>query len=188
MDAVTLKRFQDKGIWIFVCLDLSIFFLLFLVFIQEKNSAYELFSRSQVELNEVVGFLNTLMLITSSWLLVISLKSITVSERKAKRYLGLAIVFGSFFCALKVYEYYEKFRVGISVVENTFFTFYYLLTFIHFCHVIAGLVALVMLNGWISQHYKSPEHCREVGESIGIYWHMVDMLWVMLFMMLYLLR
>jgi nitric oxide reductase NorE protein len=117
-----------------------------------------------------------------------ALKAITRSVKLAKRYLQVSTALGVVFCVLKLYEYYEKLAAGISIVGNTFFTFYFLLTFIHFCHVIAGLAALVMLYNWITKKYKTPEYCRETGESIGIYWHMVDLLWVMLFMILYLLR
>ncbi|BFM07053.1 cytochrome c oxidase subunit 3 [Halioxenophilus aromaticivorans] len=188
MEDVALKRFQDKGIWIFVCLDLSIFFLFFLVFVLERHAAIEVFSKSQASLNETIGFINTLVLITSSWLFVMALRVLERNPLKAKNLLLLSIALGVLFSILKLYEYYEKFSAGISVVENTFYTFYFLLTFIHFCHVIGGLVALSMLFLWVSARYKTPDYCKDVGESIGIYWHMVDLLWVMLFMLLYLLR
>lgn len=187
MNNEALKRFQDKGIWIFICLDLSIFFLFFLVFIVEKHNAHEVFNQSQNNLNESIGFINTLVLITSSWLLVMALRAVDSSRAAAKKYLQGAIALGFVFCILKVYEYYEKLSAGISIVEDTFYTFYFLLTFIHFCHVLAGLVALAMLYKGFAQPDGNPVSCRETGETIGLYWHMVDLLWVMLFMMLYLL-
>ena len=188
LDTRDAERFREKGIWIFVCIDLSIFFLFFLVFVLERHAAVDLFNQSQLHLNETIGFINTLVLITSSWLLVLALKIIEKDQYKAKIFLLLSIVLGILFSILKLYEYYEKFSAGISIVENTFYTFYFLLTFIHFCHVVGGLIALSMLFRWINARYKTPAFCKDAGESIGIYWHMVDLLWVMLFMLLYLLR
>ena len=139
--------FADKGIWIFVAIDLAIFALFFLIFLIEKNAAQELFVQSQQKLDPLYGFVNTVILITSSWLLVKSLRAMELSTSGARFYLAGSILFGATFVVLKLFEYGEKFSAGISIVENTFFTFYYLLTFIHFCHVIGGLIALsVMLS------------------------------------------
>jgi nitric oxide reductase NorE protein len=177
--------FANKGVWIFVGIDMAIFGVLFLVFLVEKMNAHDLFTQSQQALNPVYGFLNTMILITSSWLLVRSLRVMLAQAGKARLYLAGSILFGCAFVVLKFFEYGEKFSAGISIVENTFFTFYYLLTFLHFCHVLGGLIALSVIFSGLKQ--GSNPSLVSAGQSIGIYWHMVDLLWIYLFLLLYLL-
>ncbi|MCB1667369.1 MAG: cytochrome c oxidase subunit 3 [Porticoccaceae bacterium] len=181
-----LVSFANKGVWIFVGIDLAIFSLFFLVFLTEKVAAPDLFGQSQQSLNATIGFVNTIILITSSWLLVQSLRAMGSCAAKARLLLAGSMLFGLLFVAFKLYEYYEKFSAGISLVENTFFTFYFLLTFIHFCHVIGGLIALLMVFNWLKS--GADKRTISTAESIGIYWHMVDLLWIYLFLVLYLLR
>jgi nitric oxide reductase NorE protein len=184
-DDPPVVSFANKGVWIFVGIDMAIFGLFFLIFMVEKSTAPLLFGESRQALNAHYGFINTMILITSSWLLVKSLRIMEVDPSRARGFLGGSILFGSAFIVLKFFEYGEKFSAGISIVENTFFTFYFLLTFIHFCHVLGGLVALsVMFSGLKKGTSTSLVYnC----ESVGIYWHMVDLLWVYLFLLLYLL-
>lgn len=182
------RAFQEKGIWIFVGIDLAIFLLFFLVFLVEKKADVELFNQSQLMLNETVGFLNTLILITSSWLLVCAIRAITSNPISARNYMWMSMFFGALFVVLKIFEYYQKLSSNITIVENTFFSFYYILTFIHFCHVIAGIIAIKMLSGWVVDSRRNLDDVESTAESVGIYWHMVDFLWVMLFLLLYLLR
>jgi len=175
-----------KGIWIFVAIDMAIFALFFLVFLIEKGSALALFAQSQQILDENFGFANTIVLITSSWLLVESLNNIASNSKKARWLLAGSIFLGFVFVVVKLVEYYLKFSAGISIVENTFFSFYFLLTFIHFCHVLAGLIALIFVFRVLG--HSPGYNVRNFAESTGIYWHMVDLLWVFLFLLLYLLR
>jgi nitric oxide reductase NorE protein len=181
-----LIPFANKGIWIFVGIDLAIFSLFFLIFLVEKSTAQQLFDQSRGQLNNTIGFVNTLILITSSWLLVRSIRQMNASASRARLFLAGSMLFGLLFVVFKLYEYYEKFSAGISLLENTFFTFYFLLTFIHFCHVIGGLIALFVIFGWLKRGVS--QHTTSAAESIGIYWHMVDLLWIYLFLILYLLR
>ncbi|MCK9504036.1 MAG: cytochrome c oxidase subunit 3 [Porticoccaceae bacterium] len=176
---------SPKGIWIFVSLDMLIFSLFFLVFLIEKTADYEVFRYSQSLLDARAGFINTLLLLTSSWLLVLATNTINQFRKKAILELLLAMVCGFFFVVFKIYEYHEKISHGVSISENTFFTFYFVLTFIHFCHVIGGLIALyILLKAFMDKMNKNPEH---LAETIGVYWHMVDLLWVFLFLLLYLM-
>lgn len=180
------NTFANKGVWIFVGIDLAIFGVFFLVFLVERRASPEIFAQSQLALNTTIGFLNTLILITSSWLLVMCIRAMVENKPYARNYLLGSIFFGFAFLVFKIFEYQEKFAAGIGIVENTYFTFYYLLTFIHFCHVIGGLIALFMvLNSMKKGFYKQ---LVGVTQSIGIYWHMVDLIWVYLFLILYLLR
>lgn len=179
-------EFKDKGVWIFVGIDLAIFALFFLVFLTERVATPDVFLASQAELNPVYGFINTAVLVTSSWLLVLALKTMVANHRLARRYLTGAILMGLIFIVSKCFEYYGKISAGITIVDNVFFSFYYILTFIHLCHVIGGLVALKVVHGWVGQPVQEGQVA--FAESVGIYWHMVDLLWIYLFLLLYLLR
>lgn len=181
-------NYGERGIWIFVGIDIAIFLLFFLVFLVERRADPALFTASQLRLNEHIGFANTLILITSSWLLVCAIERMQHHARRARQLLRLSMAFGWLFVVVKLYEYTDKFAAGISIVENTFFNFYFILTFIHFCHVIGGLIALAMISGWLGQGARDPREVVSAAKSAGIYWHMVDFLWVQLFLLLYLLR
>lgn len=178
--------FKDKGIWIFVGIDLAIFALFFLVFLMERVAAPEVFIASQKQLDPVFGFINTMVLVSSSWLLVLALRAMPAKHSLARRYLAGSILMGVLFVASKLVEYYGKISAGITVVDNVFFSFYYILTFIHFCHVLGGLIALKVIHGWLRRPVAEGQVA--FAESVGIYWHMVDLLWIYLFLLLYLLR
>lgn len=175
--------FSDKGIWTFVGIDLAIFALFFLVFLIEKKLDPFVFAASRQSLSVSFGFFNMIVLLTSSWLLVRSIKTDDLTP--SRRYLAGSILAGCVFMGSKGGEYYGKYLQGISVVENTFFTFYYILTFLHFCHVFAGLIVLTSVYR-TSKHHASLS-LKSFTESVGIYWHMVDLLWIYLFLILYLL-
>ena len=177
--------FAAKGIWIFVAIDMAIFALFFFVFLIEKRAAPELFAASQTKLSAHFGFSNTLLLMTSSWLLVESLHRFPGSVTAARKLLLLSTGLGGVFVVSKIVEYSLKFAAGISIAENTFFSFYFLLTFIHFCHVIAGLIVLGAVYRGMARWGRYD--VKPFAESVGIYWHMVDLLWVFLFLLLYLM-
>jgi nitric oxide reductase NorE protein len=176
----------ERGIWIFVGVDLAIFALFFLVYLIERKAAPEVFQHAQARLDPGFGFVNTLALLTSSWLLVRSIRCIDTGTARSRHFLAGSIVFGMLFIVSKLIEYSDKYQHGIGVAENTFFTFYYVLTFIHLLHVMAGLIALSVMYSWL----RSGEGLRRKGfyQSLGIYWHMVDLLWIYLFLLLYLIR
>ena len=86
---------------------------------------------------------------------------------------------GVVFCVVKIIEYMDKLSIGIMPETNTFFTFYYLLTGFHFAHVLFGL-GLLALVSWFSS--------RENIETATAFWHMVDLIWILLYPLIYLLR
>lgn len=176
-----------EGIWTFVFIDMMVFLLIFFVFMSERLSNYELYKASQSNLNALFGFLNTLVLLTSSWMVVEATRyagkrqSASVSRR-----LGLAVTLGFIFSVNKMAEYHLEFNNGISITTNPFFTFYFFITFIHFLHVLAGMIFLFF-------YARSSRECliREkylIGlENVGLFWHFVDVLWIFIFPMLYLI-
>lgn len=180
-------RSKAPSIWTFITADVMAFALFFVLFMIERDRQVALFDQSSILLDANLGLLNTLILITSSWLVVLGVEAARHGQRVAlRRYLLLAMLVGSGFAVTKVIEYGSKISHGITMLSNDFFMFYFALTGIHFVHFLLGLGILLML--WLQARYKDLDGPFMVWiESGGIYWHMVDLLWIVLFPMLYLL-
>ncbi|MDX9786546.1 MAG: cytochrome c oxidase subunit 3 [Desulfobacterales bacterium] len=183
-----IKLPGDPGIWTFITADVFLFCLFFLVFSVERLSNPELYEQSRQLLNANFGLANTLILLTSSWFMVLAVEAAREGHRDSvKRNLMLAMLVGLGFAVLKITEYTIKIQAGITPQTNPFFTYYYAFTAIHFIHFLAGMG--VMLVCFFKARREPIDNKYLVWiESSGSYWHMVDMLWIVLFPMLYLLR
>ncbi|WP_158265799.1 MULTISPECIES: cytochrome c oxidase subunit 3 family protein [unclassified Pseudomonas] len=176
-----------EGIWVFVGLDMMIFALLFGSFMVERLKNPDTFEASRQALNLHFGGGNTLILLTSSWCMV---RAVQAARRRTAvgPWLAAALASGIAFGISKIFEYMGKIHAGYTMLTNDFFMFYFALTGIHLLHVVAGCVALAVF--WT--HARAGTYARDsnlVGiESMGIYWHMVDLLWIVLFPLLYLMR
>ncbi|GAB3383479.1 cytochrome c oxidase subunit 3 [Spongiibacter taiwanensis] len=174
------------GIWIFVFLDMVMFLLLFLTYVTEKHRIPDVFSASQYQLNESIGLVNTLILLTSSW----AVAGAVVGCRRrlpihTDRYLCAAIILGLMFCVAKGWEYWTKIELGVTPITNVFFSFYYVITGIHFLHVLAGLVVMAILLHKRRSAFGS-DHYQKSLENLGTFWHFVDLVWLFIFPLLYL--
>lgn len=182
---------KAPGIWIFIAFDCTSFGLFFFVFMVERLAQPVAFDRSARLLDPRLGLINTCILITSSWLVALANRAGRAGDmRGARRWLYAAIVIASGFGVIKLVEYAEKLRAGITVVTDEFFTFYFALTGVHLLHYLIGMVVLGVLARGAKQAMPDAEaHRRYIGWLDGgaLYWHMVDLLWVFLFSMLYLL-
>lgn len=176
----------NTGIWVFILVDLIFFALLFLSFVIERSGKAALFAASQRTLNFELGLVNTLILLTSSWFVVLAVEAARAGRQTwVPRFLALAIACGLGFVAIKIVEYSAKFSAGITPLTNDFFMFYFLVTFIHFMHVIAGTGVLTFVAFRARRGAYQPGQVQGI-EMAAIYWHMVDLLWVMLFPLIYL--
>lgn len=176
---------ETPGIWTFLAADCAGFAVFFLVFMAERAKAPDLFDRSARALDIGLGVANTLILVTSGWLVALAMALVSrgrVGAARACLAAGLAI--GSAFAVLKVLEYHAKFSQGITPLTNGFFTFYFILTGVHFLHYAIGLVVLVAM---LAALRGGPRPAPGWLESGALYWHLVDVLWLFLFPMLYLL-
>ena len=178
----------DFAIWIFIYAELLAFGIFFLSYAFARANNVELFNESQLLLNRTAGAINTMVLITSSYFVVRAVAAIR--ENKAQlcsRWLLAAILMACVFVVIKMFEFYTKYQEGISLSTNTFYMFYLSLTFFHFMHVILGAVILtaVMLKAR-SGGYSREEHTGV--ETGGSYWHMVDLVWIILFPLVYIIR
>lgn len=177
----------DLAIWFFIFMELFVFAVAFLSYAVMRLQNSELFAKYQATLNTEFGAINTLILITSSYFVIRSIHAIRASDTKACVFwLVAAIAGGAGFLILKSIEYYDKFSAGISLSTNTFYMFYLSLTLFHFLHVILGMIILIFVAIKAQRGgYSATDH---IGiESGASYWHMVDLVWIILFPLVYIL-
>lgn len=176
----------DIHIWVMVLGDLIIFGAYFVIFMIYRAMTPEVFLSSQRHLNITIGVLNTLVLLTSSWFIAQSAWAARRGDyTRALRLTYLGALCGLVFIAIKTYEWSVKIMAGYTFSTNQFFSFYYMLTGVHLFHVGLGLAIL----GVVTRELRTPRYRRAtVIESGGIYWHMVDLLWVVIFAIFYVMR
>lgn len=182
----------DFGIWLVIYIELFTFGGLFIGYAFSRRQDIELFNSSQKLLEQGFGFVNTILLITSSYFVINAVRSIkdefhVKKHKKATNYLFLAAFLGSIFLVLKLIEFYHKYEQGITISTNSFFMFYYMLTVFHFLHVVLGVIILFILAQKTKQQTYTSIDCMGL-ESGASYWHMVDLVWIILFPLIYILR
>lgn len=181
------RRVADGEIWLFVLGDLLIYGLLFVLFAFAAAQSPEEFTAGRALLSTPIALVNTLLLLTSSWLVARALCHVRTCEPgKASRFLQAAIVFGAGFVCLKVTEYGLKIVDGWYLTSNEFLMYYYVLTGLHLLHVLAGLLVLLFMLNLLRAPSMSTGASRSL-ESCAVFWHLVDLLWLMIFPLLYLM-
>lgn len=171
----------------FVLGDLVIFALFFATFLTYRAEAPEVYAKAQATLNLTIGTANTIVLLTSSWLLAHAVKTVRTGAALSARPIVLtAILLGIAFIFGKGFEYVQKVIHGIDALEAEFFMFYFVFTGIHFVHVLVGLILLTLFGYSIKVDIPSEGRLRALEGSV-IYWHMVDLLWIILFTLFYLI-
>jgi nitric oxide reductase NorE protein len=179
----------EPGIWILLFGDLCVFAVLFAVFLYHRGGQPELFATAQDQLNRTFGATNTLILLSSSLLLVYATRAIrSATLRPMARWLTLgAMALGACFVVIKVFEYSEKVKAGLTPSTNEFFTYYFVLTGLHLGHLLIGLGVLTIL--WRLAHQAEPSETHlKFFEGGACFWHMVDLLWIVIFPLVFLVR
>lgn len=175
----------DIHMWFMVLGDLIIFGLYFVVFEIFRAVHPREFLDAQQHLNITIGVINTIVLITSSWFVAQSVQALRAGNRRR----AIHLTYGGGLCGLvfigtKIYEWRSEIVAG-HTNSNEFFSFYYVLTGVHLFHVGLGLLIL----GVMVREMRNPRHARvSMVEQGAIYWHMVDLLWVIIFALLYVTR
>jgi nitric oxide reductase NorE protein len=176
------------GVWVFIGADSVIFAILFLSFMQDRFHNPAMFEASRRTLNTHLGGIDTLILLTSSWAVALAIQAIKRDlVDRAPRYLLGGVLTGLMFVVSKSIEYFQKFAHGITPGTDAFYMWYFTLTGIHLTHVVLGTSLLTYV--WISARrgaYSSSH--RVVPECVASFWHLVDLLWIVLFPLLYLQR
>lgn len=175
------------GLWTFLFIDMVVFLMIFVVYMGERLRQPALYAASQTQLNELVGLANTLVLLTSSWAVVEAIRAARHGEgERARRRLGLAWLLGLAFSLDKLAEYGLKLRAGWTPASNPFFSFYYFVTAVHLLHVLAGM-GLIAHCRCRERAEAGTQRYLSLLENVGLFWHLVDILWIFIFTMLYLL-
>jgi len=187
----------DFAIWIFIFAELTVFAIFFFCYSWMHSHNVEMFEAGQANLHPEAGLINTAALITSSYTIALS---IIFAKQGKLRYsqigLALSIFLGLVYVFTKLWEYQELFAAGFNLSTNNFYMFYFFTTGFHFMHVILGLVILLIMlirilpvNSLGTRSSISEGQESELGnlESAASYWHMIDLLWIILFPLVYVL-
>jgi nitric oxide reductase NorE protein len=172
-------------IWILILLEVFTFGLSLVGLMYYRVQEPVLFAESSAMLNTTLGGINTIVLLTSGFFMAAAVHSFKEQKISTGTKFTLAtIVTGLAFLVIKWQEYGDKLEKGLGLDENMFFTFYWLLTGFHFIHVLVGLVILTLLLVQIRNRQKVTK--LEDIEAGAAFWHMCDLIWLLLFPALYL--
>jgi nitric oxide reductase NorE protein len=176
----------DGAMWVMVLGDFVFFGAYFIIFMIQRAMAPEEFLQSQQHLNLTLGVANTLVLLISSWFIARSVQAARSRDHDgALRLMYFGGACGVLFILIKAYEWASKIGQGHTMPSNEFFLFYYMLTGVHLFHVGLGLLIL----GIVVRELRNPRRRRmSMVESGATYWHMVDLLWIVIFGLLYVMR
>jgi nitric oxide reductase NorE protein len=183
----------EAGIWIFILGDMTLYAALFGSFMFDRRIDADAFNRSSALLHTGIGAFNTLLLLTSSLFVALGVRAVRDGIAPAR---GPVLFAGAFLCGAgfvvdKWAEYSELVQKGLLPTTDTFFTYYYVLTGIHLTHVLAGMCVLVYLWRVAKANLVQPRDITGFVRGVengASFWHVVDLLWIVLFPLLYLVR
>jgi cytochrome c oxidase subunit 3 len=188
------------GMWLFLVTELLLFGGLFVGFAIMQSLHREAFVAAHRHLDRMLGFINTVVLLTSSYTMAMAVHNARTDRRKRVIvYLLLTLICAGIFLGIKYVEYSHKFHEGLlpgrfySHKGDTvpgqfmFFSFYFMMTGLHGLHILGGMVVMAWVlrravRGDFSHSYYTPV------DLTGLYWHLVDLIWIYLFPLLYLIK
>ena len=176
------------GIWLFLASEVMLFGALFSSLILLRTGA-ESWPHGWEVLNVPLATLNTFILIGSSVTVILAWANLRMGNfARAKMFLALTLACGFGFMIIKGIEYGTKLSHHLYPKTNTFYSIYYTMTWLHGLHVVGGMIVFAYLLGPGAKMWKSePERFTNRVEVTGLYWHFVDLVWIFLFPILYLL-
>lgn len=176
------------GVWLFLASEVMLFGALFSALITLRLGVND-WPHGYDVLNVPLATLNTVVLIFSSVTVVMSWAALKLNNLKQfKTYMGLTILMSFVFLVIKGFEYGAKFSHGISPATSNFYAIYFVITGLHGLHIIGGIIVNAYLLGPGSKMFATePERFTGRIECAGLYWHFVDLVWIFLFPILYLL-
>lgn len=172
--------------WIIIFLELITFGIALVFMAVSAREEPETFHASKMLLNSTYGAINTIFLLTSGFFMAKTVQFFKEQKiSKASFFLKLTMLGGILFLALKGYEYDDKIRDGLTLSFNTFFAYYWMLTLFHLIHVVVGLIILGTIQRSMAKDHKKLK--LEDVEASAAFWHMCDLIWLLLFPMVYLI-
>ncbi len=181
-------KLGNFAIWFLIYAEMTEFAFFFVVFLIGKSHYPDIFYAGPTQLNTPAGTLNTIFLITGSFFVARSISAIQQDERKKTLiFLWLTLFMGTAYCIVKLWEYNWNIKSGFDSTTNYFFGVYYYLTFNHFLHVLMGMAVILWITVGMHLGFYNANHHATM-ESAGLYWHMIDLVWIVIFPLLYVLR
>jgi cytochrome c oxidase subunit 3 len=198
-DAEQQREAATLGMWVFLATEVMFFGGLFTAYVAYRALYPDAFGHASDHLDVRLGTTNTAVLITSSLTMALAVRAAQVGEAPARivRWLAATMALGSTFLVIKLFEYAHKFREGLlpgptftyagpdARQAELFFSLYFGMTGLHAVHMVIGLGLL----GWLVREARrgrfGPAFHTPV-ENCGLYWHFVDIVWIFLFPLLYL--
>lgn len=193
-------RLNTLGMWVFLATEVMFFGGLFTGYMILRLLYPDTFAEASKELDLIAGTANTAILLTSSFSMALAVRAAKLGKNFAIFFfLGITLTLGAVFLGIKFYEYYLKFQEGLVPGANfafqglnpgqasLFFSLYFLMTGLHAVHMIIGIFILgfTALSALLFKRF-STTHYAPV-EIVGLYWHFVDLVWIFLFPLLYLI-
>jgi nitric oxide reductase NorE protein len=176
----------ETGVWLFIFGDMMVFAACFIVFLVARSADPMLFEQSRNNAKVAFGAINTLLLLTGSWFVVRGVRAIHSGRQDlSPKLFAAAMACGAVFGVNKFIEWGDKLSAGHSPAENDYFMYFFIFTGLHFAHLVVGMVVLGFMLRAVRRPVLTKRHVRNI-ESGGTYWHLVDLLWVVLFALLYL--
>jgi len=185
------------GIWLFISTEILLFGGLFLLYSMYRLKNPVEFHNGSLELSRIFGTINTCILITSSLTVALSIHAI-LRGKKRQTIAYLIGTIGLAFCFLivKAFEWTEKFHHGLypnakvlsskAHGEILYFGLYYMMTGLHAVHVIVGICVLSVMLSWVIRNKLTSNNPAYL-QNAGLYWHLVDLIWIFLFPLFYLI-
>lgn len=178
----------NMAIWVGILSEMTEFALMFIVYFIAKVHNPEVFANGPMRLNTLAGVLNTLILLSSSYFVVKAIMAIRLGRvGSCLRWLWMAVAAGSSYLLIKFFEYRWNAAQGLSTDTDLFFTVYYYTTFNHLLHVGWGSGAILWAIMGIRMGAITPDDHNGL-EAVAVYWHMIDLAWIIIFPLLYVLR
>jgi len=178
----------DGVVWLLVLAELLTFGILFTSFAFARWREPVLFAEGQAALSLHTGALNTLLLVAASWAAVRAVRAFESDQGKAGAHWLLAALAGAVgFLIVKTHEFAGKVQSGFDWATNAFTLLYTLLTGFHYLHVLVGAIVFSVL--WFKARAGAYGRANHMGPASGaVFWHMVDLLWMVLFPLVYVIR
>jgi nitric oxide reductase NorE protein len=182
-----IERVPGEGdMWFFVLFESLVFTSYFCVYLYFRTQDERAFLDAQSALTLPLGILDTIVLLTSSWTIARCVREVRAGRYPAARQLALATIgLGAVFSVLKVAEWVHLIDGGHTFTSSDFMQHFFFLTGMHAIHLLIGFVALGIL---VHQLSDPKRRSQETIETCSTYWHTVDLYWILIFAMLYIVR
>ena len=176
------------AIWAAILAEMSEFAVMFVVYFIARVHNPEMFATGPLKLSTLAGTINTLVMLTSSFFVIRAVIAMRQDRaRECARWLWGAVISGGIYLVVKYFEYRWNVANEITLETNLFYAVYYYITFNHFLHVGWGSAAVVWVIFRVNAGAYSPDE-HEGLLNIAVYWHMIDLAWITIFPLLYVIR